>query len=125
MVATTPLVTSWRSNWRNDQHASGMPAVRGLSNARRFDLNDDAVGKACCALAWWLFVQAGQALVEEPLPPVAHDLALKAEVRGDDVVPEAVGGPENNLDAHDVAVRKRILGRSPIVISSFSNVTLK
>jgi hypothetical protein len=68
-------------------------------------------GKAGRAPASWLFVQAGQALVEKPLPPLANDLALETEARGDDVVPQAVGSHENNLRADDISVRRRILGR--------------
>ena len=49
------------------------------------------------APASWLFVQAGEALIEEPLPPFTDDLPLQTEARGDDVVSEAGGGQEDNL----------------------------
>src|SRR2546426_9829605 len=119
MVATTPRVTTSRCNSRNDQRASGTPAVRGLSHARRLTSTTTLGGKAGCAPAAWLFVQAGQALVEEPLPPFADDLALETEARGDDVVAQAVGGQEDNLRANNVAIRRRILGRPLLKGCSF------
>src|SRR5207302_8312587 len=57
------------------------------------------------------FVQARQALVEEPFSPFADDLTLQTEARRDEVVPQAAGGQEDNLRANDVAIRRRILPR--------------
>src|SRR3989475_7262623 len=111
IVATTPRVTTSRCNSRNDQRASGTPAVRGLSHARRLTSTTTLGGKAGCAPASRLFVQASQALVEEPLPPFTDDLTLQTEARGDDVVAQAVGGQEDNLCPNNVPIRRRILGR--------------
>jgi hypothetical protein len=119
MVPTTPRVTTSRCNSRSDQRASGTPAVRGLSHARRLTSTTTLGGKAGCAPASWLFVQAGEALVEEPFPPFADDLALEAEARGDDVVTQAVGRHEDNLRADDIAVRRRIFGRPLLKSCSF------
>jgi hypothetical protein len=49
--------------------------------------------------------------LEEPLPPFANDLTLEAEARGDDVVPETIGGHKDDLRPDDISVRRRILGR--------------
>ncbi len=111
IVATTPRVTTSRCNSRSDQRASGTPAVRGLSHARRLTSTTTPGGKAGCAPASWLFVQARQALVEEPLPPFADDLTLQTEARRDEVVSQAGGGQEDNLGANDVPIRRRILPR--------------
>src|SRR5437763_12280879 len=111
MVATTPRVTTSRCNSRNDQRASGTPTVRGLSHARRLTSTTTLGGKAGCAPASRLFVQAGQALIEEPLPPFADDLTLQTEARGDDVVAQAVGSQQDNFRPNDVAIRRRVLGR--------------
>src|SRR5437879_5629892 len=102
IVATTPRVTTSRCTSRNDQRASGTPAVRGLSHARRLTSTTTLGGKAGFAPAAWLFVQARQALVEEPLSPFADDLTLQTEARRDEVVPQAGGGQEDNLRANDV-----------------------
>src|SRR6266542_3223051 len=102
IVATTPRVTTSRCNSRNDQRASGTPAVRGLSHARRLTSTTTLGGKAGLAPASWLFVQASQALVEEPLPPLADDLTLETEARRDEVVAQAVGSQEDDLRANDV-----------------------
>jgi len=77
IVATTPRVTTSRCNSRNDHRASGTPAARGLSQARRLTSTTTLGGKAGCAPASWLFVQAGEALIEEPLPPFTDDLPLQ------------------------------------------------
>src|SRR5439155_26951447 len=45
MVATTPRVTTSRCNSRNDQRASGTPAVRGLLHARRLTSTTTLGGK--------------------------------------------------------------------------------
>jgi len=76
-------------------------------------------GKAGCAPASRLFVQASQALVEEPLPPFADDLTLQTEARGDDVVAQAVGGQQDDLRPNDVAIWRRILGRPLLKGRSF------
>ncbi len=108
IVATTPRVTTSRCNSRSDQRASGTPAVRGLSHARRLTSTTTVGGKAGFAPAAWLFVQARQALVEESLPPFADDLTLQTEARRNEVVPQASGGQEDNLRANDIPIRRRI-----------------
>ena len=112
-------MTTSRCNSRNDQRASGTPTERGLSHAKRLTSTTTLGGKAGCAPASWLFVQAGQTLGEEPLPPFADDLALEAETRGNDVVPKTVSGHEDDLGPNDVSVRRRILGRPLLEGRSF------
>src|SRR6266498_3005553 len=111
IVATTPRVTTSRCNSRNDQRASGTPAVRGLSHARRLTSTTTLGGKAGLAPASWLFVKASKAWVEEPLPPLADDLTLETEARRDEVVAQTSGSEEDDLRAHDLSIWRRILAR--------------
>ena len=46
------------------------------------------------------------------MPPFADDLAWRVEARGDDVIPDVLGGEQDDLGANDVPIRRRILAGS-------------
>jgi hypothetical protein len=56
------------------------------------------------------FVQAGEAVFEETLPPHADDLAPGVESGGDLIVGQAFGGKQDHSGADDLEIRQRILG---------------
>jgi hypothetical protein len=82
----------------------------GTLTREALNLDDDAGGKRGCAPASRLFVQARQALVEDPLSPFADDLTLQTETRGDYIVAQAVNGQQDNLCPNNVPIPRRILG---------------
>ena len=69
------------------------------------NLDDDAGGKAGWAPAAGLFVQPGEAFEEEPVPPLADDLPRRIEAGGDHIVPDVLGGEQDDLGANHVTIR--------------------
>jgi hypothetical protein len=62
-------------------------------------------GKAGCAPASRLFVEAGEPFAEKPLAPFADDLARRIQAGGNDVVRQPFRSQQDEFGADDVAVR--------------------
>ena len=56
-------------------------------------------------------LEAGQALLEEPLAPLRDDLAPAAQPRGDLVVAQPLCGHQHHLSPHHLPIRQRIRTR--------------
>ena len=54
-------------------------------------------------------LESGKPLLEESLPPHAHDLASGAEASGDVVVGETLMCEQDHFGPYDLKVRQRIL----------------
>jgi hypothetical protein len=91
MVATSPRASTSRRNSENDQRASGTPASIGRSQAMRFTSTTTSGGKAGRPPASWFFVEAGQAVLEEALAPLADDLSRGIQAGRDGLVGERLG----------------------------------
>ncbi|MGH9385501.1 MAG: hypothetical protein ACRD2N_14565 [Vicinamibacterales bacterium] len=72
------------------QRANGSSDWLGRSQASRLTSTTTLGGKAGAVPASRLFLQTGQALLEETLAPLADDLARRIEPGGDDIVAQAV-----------------------------------
>jgi hypothetical protein len=62
-------------------------------------------GKSGWSPVSWSFFQTGEAFLEEPLPPLADDLAWCVEALCDLVVAHAVGREKDDLCADDITIR--------------------
>ena|SRR3990172_6639786 len=62
-------------------------------------------GKAGCAPASWLLLEAEQALVEEALAPLTDDLARGIQASRNDIVGQPLGGEQDQLGADDITIR--------------------
>jgi len=71
----------------------------------RFTSTTTLGGKAGCPPASWLFLEAGQPLVEEAFAPLADDLAWGIQASRDDIVGQPRGGEQDQLGADDVSIR--------------------
>ena len=111
ICATIPRATTSRWSSGMVQRANGASDRLGSSQASRLTSTTTLGGKAGSVPATWLFVQAGQPVIKESLPPFAHDLAGHMETRGDHIVAQPGGSHEDDLCANDVAIRRRILTR--------------
>ena len=80
-------------------------AVHGRSQAMRFTSTMTLGGKAGCAPASWLFVEASEPFAEKPLAPLADDLARRIQPGGNNVVRPPFGGQQHEFGANDVAIR--------------------
>jgi hypothetical protein len=87
------------------KRASGTSDRLGNSHASRLTSTTTLGGKAGCAPASRLFLKAGQSLVEETVPPFAHNLARRIESGGDEIVADAFGRQQDDLCADDVSIR--------------------
>jgi len=85
--------------------ANGTSDRLGSSQASRLTSTTTLGGKAGWGPASRLFLQTGQALLEEALAPLADDLARRIEPRGDDIVAQALGREQDDLGADDVTIR--------------------
>jgi hypothetical protein len=56
-----------------------------------------------------MFIQTSKPFFKEPFSPLANHLAAAAELRGNLVVAQALGGEEDHLVADDLKIRQRIL----------------
>jgi len=93
----------WSSGIVN--RASGTSRREGNSQARRLTSTTTLGGKAGGAPAAGLFIQPSEAFKEEPVPPLADDLARSIEARCDDVVPDVLSGEQDDLGADDISIR--------------------
>jgi hypothetical protein len=87
------------------KRASGTSRREGISQATRLTSTTTLGGKAGWAPAAGLFVQPGETFKEEPVPPLADDLARCIESRRDDVVSDVLGGEQDDLGANDISIR--------------------
>jgi hypothetical protein len=62
-------------------------------------------GKAGCAPASRLLVEAGETFEEKALAPLADDLARRIQASGNDVVRHSFGRQQDELGAKDIAIR--------------------
>ena len=62
-------------------------------------------GKAGCAPASKLFLEAGHAFFKEAVAPFADDLPRHIEARGNNVVAQAFSSQQYDLGADDVSIR--------------------
>jgi hypothetical protein len=82
----------------------GRPSWLGSSQARAFTATTTAGGKDTRPALAWEFLQASNALLEEPLTPLAHDLARCIEPTCDLIVGQSLGGIEHDLGADHVPI---------------------
>jgi len=65
-------------------------------------------GKSAGSAAPWPFLKPGQAFLKEAFSPLGDDLPWQVEALSDLLVGEALCGKEDDLGAHDFAIRRRI-----------------
>ena len=105
ILATRPRATTSRRNSETDHLASGTPASVGSSQAIRFTSTTTPGGKAGCSPASQLLIEAGEALLEEALAPLADDLPWGIQPRGNDIVGQSLCGEQDELGANDISIR--------------------
>jgi len=52
-------------------------------------------------------LKAGEALLEEPLSPLRHDITPTPQLRGDLIVPHPLSGHQHHLSSHHLPIRQR------------------
>jgi hypothetical protein len=87
------------------KRANGTSASLGNSHASRLTSTTTLGGKAGCAPASKLLLEAGHAFFKEAVAPFADDLPRHIEARGNDVVAQALSGQQHDLGADDVSIR--------------------
>lgn len=108
MSATMPWVLASATRSGTWNRESGTSSRAGSSQARPLMAMWTSGGKDRRSPAAWSLLEAGEALLEEPLPPFGHDLPAGVEAGGDLVVVEPVGGHQDDLGSDDVSIRQRI-----------------
>jgi hypothetical protein len=83
----------------------GSPISLGSSHARAFTATTVTGGKDTRPARPWKLLQATEALLEEALAPLAHDLAWSIESVSDLFVAQAPGGIEHDLGADHISIR--------------------
>lgn len=86
IAATSPRATAARQISPVLSRESGRPCSRGSSHAKALIAITTPGGKAGRPAVSRLFLQAGQALLEEALAPLADDLAGRVQARRDLVI---------------------------------------
>jgi hypothetical protein len=76
-------------------------------------------GKTAGPSAPWPFLKASQAFLEEAFAPLRDDLAWQLEPFSDLFVGEALSGEEDDLGAHDIAIRRRIFSSDCLQVPFF------
>jgi hypothetical protein len=71
----------------------------------RFTSTTTSGGKAGWSPASRFLIEARQAVLEEPLAPLADDLPRGIETGGDELVRERLGREQDQFGADDVTVR--------------------
>lgn len=94
IVATKPRLMTSRLISEMLKRDSGSPSVQGNSQARAFTSTTVSGGKERGPAAPREFLEAGEAFLEEALPPFADDLSRCIEPVGDLIVGEAGSGIE-------------------------------
>src|SRR3970040_1085829 len=84
--ATRPWVTTSCWSSARDHRASGTPRVAGSSQARAFTATTTPGGKPGGPPAAGGLLQPPQAVLAEPLPPFADDLAGGVHARRDGII---------------------------------------
>jgi hypothetical protein len=77
----------------------------GSSHAIRLISTTTLGGKAGWPPASRLLIEAGEALVEEAVAPLADNLSRRIQAGRDDIVGEPSGCQQDELRADDVAIR--------------------
>jgi hypothetical protein len=77
----------------------------GRSQAMRLTSTTTLGGKAGRSPAARLFVESGEAVLEEAMSPLADDLSGRVQPRADGVVAEAECGKKHDLGPDDVTIR--------------------
>src|SRR5437867_4229451 len=108
IVATNPRFKTSRLISAMLKRDSGTPSVQGNSQARAFTSTTVSGGKERGPSAAREFLEAGEALLKEALPPFADDLSRCIESLGDLIVGEAGSGIEDDLGPDNVSIRRRI-----------------
>src|SRR5919198_5309953 len=106
--ATRPrLMTSLRMSGTCSRD-SGRPRRLGSSQAIAFTSTTSSGGKNAWASPPGPLLEPVEALGEEALAPLGHDLPPGAQARRDLVIVEAFGRHEHDLGSHDVSIRQRV-----------------
>ena len=105
ICATMPRLSTSRCSSGIVKRASGTSTRLGSSQASRLTSTTTLEGKAGCAPASRLFLKAWEALFEEPVAPLADDLARRIESGSDEIVAEPLGGQQHDLRADNVSIR--------------------
>jgi hypothetical protein len=87
------------------KRANGTSQLLGSSHASRLISTTTLGGKAGRAPASRLFFEAGQPLFEEPVAPLADDLARRIQPRGDGAIAQPFRSEQDDLGADDVSIR--------------------
>jgi len=77
----------------------------GSSHAIRLISTTTLGGKAGWAPASRLLIEAGEALVEETVAPLADNLSRGIQARRDDIVGQPPGRQQDELRSDDVSIR--------------------
>src|SRR5579863_4567863 len=108
MSATMPRAATSVAMSGMCRRDSGTPSRDGNSQARALTATTTSGGKDRGSTAPGALLQAGQALLEEALAPLRHDLAAGVQPQRDLVVVVAIGGHEHDLGPHHISIRQRI-----------------
>ena len=109
--SVTPLIRATIPRARTSRCRSGIVKRTttshrlGRSQFRRLTSTTTLRGKAGCAPASGVFLEAGQAFFKEAVAPLANNLARRIEARGDVVVAQALGGQQHDLRPDNVSIR--------------------
>ena len=103
--ATIPLWTASRAISFRLRREKGRPRSLGNWQAKALISTTISGGKSARSPAPWPFFKSGQTLFEESFSPLGDDLSRQIELRADLFVGEPRSGEEDNLGAHDIAIR--------------------
>src|SRR4030042_896503 len=103
--ATMPRRTASRAMSVQLNREKGSPTSLGSSQARAFTSTTTSGGKKIRPTPARAFLQAAQALLAEPFPPLADDLPGQIQTCGDLLVFQALGRQQDDLRPDDVTIR--------------------
>ena len=84
---------------------NGRPRSAGISQARALTSTTTAGGKSARSSSPGSLAKPGEAFLEETLAPLGHDLTGQVQALADLLVAQTLSGKEDDLGAHDVAIR--------------------
>ena len=105
MSATIPRLMASRRMSARLRRDNGRPVSWGISHARALTATTTSGGKSPRAARPGLVAEAGETPFEEPLAPLADDLAWRVQTLADHLVGQAVGGVEDDPCAQNVYIR--------------------
>ncbi|MEK6688305.1 MAG: hypothetical protein AABZ01_07595, partial [Gemmatimonadota bacterium] len=85
--------------------ASGSPRMAGSAQAMALTSIATLGGKAHRTATARSLLETREALLEEPLAPLAHHRARQIEAFPDDRILQAFGREQHDLGPHDVSIR--------------------